>query len=147
MHNKLVYLQSLEGFNLKDVVITEDALQLTIGNWEDKKIKISHYHEQDCCESVYVDWSYVKDTSFGRLQALIRKQLHRLTIKGVNETGVLFRLSYFVDGVAGEQPHVESFAWLAPCYNDQNGYYSSELDLVVNGSVIPISSYVEDRIN
>jgi hypothetical protein len=150
MANKLVYLQSLEGLCLKEVSLTEDAFTMTVGEYADfeqdtdSHIKIAHHHKQFCCENVSVDWSYVQDTSLKKIQSLIGKRLLRLTIKGVSDTGVLFRISYFEAGFEGS---VESFAFLAPCYNEQNGYYSSELDLLVNGSVIPISSYVEDRIN
>ena len=72
-------------------------------------------HEQDCCENVYADWSALEDTTFHdevvSFEQLELKEEH----EGFSING------YFV-----------------PCYEQQNGYYSNNLEIVaksVNGDV------------
>lgn len=66
-------------------------------------------HWQDCCESVYADWDHLKDeagiydTDFSELSIGYRREGIRLC--GIGR-------SFFV-----------------PCYNEQNGYYNSNLDI------------------
>ena len=89
---------------------------------------IEDIHEQDWCESVYADWSSLDDTGFYDLS------FKEIRIEFVEEVG--FRINDF----------------LVNCYNSQNGYYSSYLDLNItspNGEilVLNITKYVEDRIN
>lgn len=66
-------------------------------------------HFQDCCESVYADWDHLKDeagiydTDFSELSIGYRREGIRLC--GIGR-------SFFV-----------------PCYNEQNGYYNSNLDI------------------
>ena len=86
-------------------------------------------HRQDCCESVYADWDQLKDTD-----VLSHDFQEDLIIEGVEDSG--FRLEgYFI-----------------PCYNEQNGYYSDELEILIKKpgnktKTIDISDFVEDKIN
>lgn len=72
-------------------------------------------HEQDCCESVYADWGYLKD------EVAIGESLNIGAFEKVADKG--FRIGgYFV-----------------PCYDYQNGYYSNNLTLTFtfpNGNVV-----------
>lgn len=72
---------------------------------------ITHSHEQECCEWVYADWEYLRDTTFNYDKKIIG------FIK-VEDEGI--RLV--------DEDNIEHFV---PCYNSQNGYYSNDLSLVV----------------
>ncbi len=97
---------------------------------------VSHYHDQDCCESVYADWKSLKD------QYLIGNNspdFSDITIEKVANSG--FRL---IDS--------NKNGYFVPCYNYQNGYYSSNLSLTIERTnqkeeVIDISDCVEDHID
>jgi hypothetical protein len=102
--------------------ITEDHILF------DNGIKITYYHNQDCCENVYADFRQLLDTT------ILVEDFKRLYMQGIKDTGV--RLN----------------GYLIPCYNYQNGYYSSDLTIIVSypdGRVkeIDASSFVEDHID
>lgn len=88
---------------------------------------ISDYHCQDCCETVYADWDALEDTTFDPNEITIET----LEIDTNPDEG--FRINgYFV-----------------PCYNIQNGYYSSDLQLIItkNGhDTLKIQVNVKDKI-
>ena len=68
---------------------------------------LTAYHSQDCCEVVYADFNQLRDTD------ILDHEFNDLSIEDVPDAG--FRLEgYFV-----------------PCYNEQNGYYSSNLTVKV----------------
>jgi hypothetical protein len=75
----------------------------------DKIVTISDIHEQDCCESVYADWSPIKDSD--------SEYFSKLEIKSVKDIGFLLCFN--------------DTKTLVPCYNQQNGYYSSNLSLEI----------------
>lgn len=89
----------------------------------DNGAMISDYHEQDCCESVYCDFEQADD--------LFRNAIFtgEPIIEGVEESGIKIN-GYFI-----------------PCYNSQNGYYSSALELQFNyRDSLNISNFVKDEI-
>lgn len=88
---------------------------------------ITAEHDQDCCEHVYA--------AFRELEpGALYREFKRISIRGVKDAG--FRLNgYFI-----------------PCYNSQNGYYSSSLELIINYPdgrkvVKDISEFVKDDID
>jgi hypothetical protein len=84
---------------MKIIEITEEGIKFNNG------IEVKHYHEQDCCEEVYADWKQLEDTN------IMEREFDDVNIEKVKGSG--FRINgYFV-----------------PCYNVQNGYYSSALEL------------------
>jgi hypothetical protein len=90
---------------------------------------ITDYHEQDCCESVYADWGQLND------QLITEDDTKELVISGNPLIGIVLNGKYAV-----------------PCYNEQNGYYSSDLQLVIKQPgkpdfILDISEYVEDQID
>jgi len=106
---------------MKLTEITEEQLKFDDGTI------IEFHHEQDCCENVFADFKSLSD------QELIGKEFNSLDIEGVKDSG--FKLNgHFV-----------------PCYNKQNGYYSSDLELVINHpdeskTTKDISKFVADKI-
>lgn len=71
-------------------------------------VKFKTHHEQDWCEAVYADWSSLNDTTF------FTTEFQDIQIDFVKDTG--FRIN----------------GYLVNCYNSQNGYYSSNLVLIIN---------------
>lgn len=97
----------------------------------DNGTKITDYHGQDCCERVYADFESLKTTS------IMDKNFRDIRITGAKDSGVKLN-GYFI-----------------PCYNDQNGYYSSDLELIIEypekkglktTKRIDITEFVEDQI-
>lgn len=72
-------------------------------------------HEQDCCEQVYADWKYLMPSDVEGL-----KEITGLEVFVVENAGI--RLSF-------SHPNTLSHPIFVPCYNIQNGYYSSDLSL------------------
>ena len=119
----------VRGFGVKD-----DKL---IIEFEKDKIVLDSYHDQDCCEHVYADFeialAYKKHLSEGG-------EIKSLSIKGVRDMGIMLVFKgdhYLADRI------------LIPCYDEQNGYYSSKLKLIIdhNGkkSRWDISDFVEHK--
>lgn len=87
----------------------------------DNGMRIVDFHDQDCCENVYADWVQLEDTG-------IEDELFKdIIITGNPNLGIVINGKYAV-----------------PCYNSQNGYYSSDLSLSVTD--INISNFVKDDI-
>lgn len=96
----------------------------------DNGTKLSYYHSQDCCEWVYADFKSLKSES-GLMDHEFKEEIE---LEGVKDAG--FRIEGF----------------FIPCYNKQNGYYSSDLELIINypnktEKKIDISDFVEDHID
>jgi hypothetical protein len=72
---------------------------------------IDFCHEQDCCETVYADLSALNDTGFETDMSICWETLK---IEVVKDYG--FRLNGY--GI--------------PCYNSQNGYYSSNILVTIS---------------
>ena len=73
------------------------------------KTEIYFEHYADCCEEVWADTDALKDTGFE--QATIN--IENLSIRKVEGQGISLN-GYFI-----------------PCYNIQNGYYSSEIEITI----------------
>ena len=93
----------------------------------DDGTKIFDYHDQDCCENVYADFEQLKDTD------ILEQEFKDIEIEGVEGSGIRLN-GYFI-----------------PCYNKQNGYYSSNLEIIIeypDGKKVKkdITNFVEDDI-
>ena len=81
---------------------TQSAIEFTDGT------VLFDHHEQDCCESVFADFSHIDSEAFDYDFEDIRLESRR--------DGFTFgdrRRKFFV-----------------PCYNEQNGYYNDRLDIL-----------------
>lgn len=98
---------------------------------------LKDYHEQDCCESVYADWSYIKPFLGQDFKPSSWKHFE---ILGVIDAGFVIRLSYLSD----------KLAVFVPCYNVQNGYYSNDLTLTIsygdNCYTVNLTDYTKEDI-
>lgn len=95
---------------MKIVSVTEEHIQFDNGT------EITFEHEQDCCE-----WNYA---DFKQLDSLAREYDYseQLVFEVVNGSGFKFgdsRSMFFV-----------------PCYSQQNGSYSDDLDILYNGKEV-----------
>ena len=112
----------------------EDYVEIRRG---DKTVfTIEAYHKQDCCECVYAEFSALEDTNTEIA------------------SGYSMTLDDVVKNIVGvPESGVKVFGHFIPCYNEQNGYYSSDLVLRVKDTktkrelTINITDYVEDRID
>jgi hypothetical protein len=88
---------------------------ITSGLLKINNIIIEDYHEQDCCEHVYADFSALEDTTFFD------------ELKGKNLTAK--EIANNIELVEGKGFRI--FGYFVPCYNVQDGYYSSNLTLII----------------
>lgn len=96
---------------MKILSVTDDAIQFYNGD------RITFFHGQDCCEENYAD--------FKQLDNVARSTEFELPIvfESVNNYGFRF----------GNKPDKMFFV---PCYSDQNGYYSDEIEIEYNGDTV-----------
>ena len=92
----------------------------------DNGYKITYGHEPDCCESNYADFDQLddiaRDTVFDE----------DLTFEEVPESGFRFGNN-------------NGKMFFVPCYSDQNGYYSSDVEIFLNGkSVLDVGCELRD---
>ena len=88
---------------------------ITSGLMKINNIIIEDYHKQDCCEHVYADFSALEDTTFFD------------ELKGKNLTAK--EVANNIELVEGNGFRI--FGYFVPCYNVQDGYYSSNLTLII----------------
>ena len=79
--------------------------------------KLSSYHDADCCEYNYADFEQLEEA------ALDTEFDWPLTFEETQNYGFRF----------GNRPNKMFFV---PCYSFQNGYYSSDVDIELNGEVV-----------
>lgn len=88
----------------------------------DNGSRITFDHEQDCCETNYADFEQLEDL------ALEYEFENDLIFEVVPENGFRF-------GSKGTP------MFFIPCYSDQNGYYSSDIDIFYDGRRTCIFSF------
>lgn len=105
---------------------------------------LDYFHDQDCCEQVYADFdvleTYNVSTKTGKniniKEIDFEEDLNKL-IKGIEGQG------FNMISKIGEQ-------FFVPCYNDQNGYYSNDLELILykkdKKETLDITDLVKDII-
>lgn len=132
--NHEIYRESVDS-KITDIILSDESVVIKT---EKGEIKLSYYHDQDCCESVYADFSIVKHHK----DAIVGKGIKEIIIKGVSEMG--FLVCFYRDYDKAEKIFI-------PCYNSQNGYYSSNLELIIESNgiekKIDISEFIEDDID
>ena len=84
----------------------------------DDGTKITADHDQDCCE-----WNYADCEQLDDLAKNYNFNTKKLRFMAVDGHGFRF----------GDNPLRMFFV---PCYSDQNGYYSSDIDIYLNGKAV-----------
>lgn len=92
-------------------MVTDNAIMFDNGNW------ISYDHEQDCCEYNWADFSALNENVIN-----YDYDFNEDLDFEYDELGFKF----------GSNGH-----WIfIPCYSDQNGYYSYDIDIYYNGELV-----------
>lgn len=84
---------------------------------------ISGHHDQDCCETVEIDFEHL-DTFRSQIDEL--QEIVGISINVVPWEGI----TVFLYSDMNEKTEKRMGIFLA-CRNHQNGYYSSDLDLII----------------
>ena len=79
---------------------------------------ITFDHEQDCCEWNYADFQQIDDIAKGW-----KFDKKKLVFEAIEDCGFRF----------GNLPNKMVFV---PCYSEQNGYYSSDIDIYFNNNKV-----------
>lgn len=83
---------------------------------------ISYSHDQECCECNYADFSVLEN-----YKNLLDKEWDDFTVGPIDGTGIMLTLIGHNEFGIPITPGI-----LIPCYSEQNGYYSANLDISVN---------------
>jgi hypothetical protein len=121
-----LYEEEITGIISK--ISTYDGLVFYIG---DKRFEIHDVHYQDCCEHVYASFDDIipiKNQIEGKASKFFQ-------IEGVKDMGFLLCFS--------DDPTMKV---LINCYNEQNGYYSDDLSITLNGLEINLEGYKINNI-
>jgi hypothetical protein len=110
-----------ESTTFKIQEITTDTITFTNNK------KITYYHEQDCCEHVYADFDQIDSLAYDYTFT------EPLIFEEVEDFGFRFGNPGIMVGI--------------PCYNEQNGYYSSELTILYDGDPVIKDCGMIDRID
>ena len=95
--------------------------------WEPHPITFLSEHEYDCCERVYADFSQFSLYK-NRLVGMGIRDLEVVEIDGMGlRFDFTLRDGYYNLNIPGD----DKVKVLIPCYNIQNGYYSSQLQLKI----------------
>lgn len=108
----------------------------------DNGYELEAFHDRDCCEEVYADFSVLPNYN-----------VSNITGKTINIREIDFEenLNKLVKGIEGQGFNLISKIgenFFVPCYNEQNGYYSSNLTLFLHKGkeTLDITDFVEDKI-
>ena len=95
-------------------------------------VKFEGFHDQDCCEYVYADFNIIK---YYKSQIEKLGTISKIELKSVPECGFILFI-YSNGGYFEKREGV-----LINCYNCQNGYYSSALDLIITDGSHTVGTY------
>lgn len=119
-YNEVMKVKFLRDTTIKEV--TKDEIIFSDNS------TLTDLHAQDCCENVYADWSYLQEedifTAFNEFKVFI-----------VPNAGL--RIEFYHEGYKQREAFI-------PCYNEQNGYYSSALSIAFTGNG---NSYIESDVS
>lgn len=127
MSNEL-YEVKLENTKLKDMVIGDGQATII---FEHDQIILRDFHDQDCCESVYADWSTLE-----LYKDQLKDTYKSFAIRGVKGEGLLLCF-----GTGDYYPLNKVFI---ACYDAQNGYYNDGLELEVEHSGVKTKVSIAD---
>ncbi len=100
----------------------------------DNGLKLTVYHEYECCENVYADFSHI--------QVLTKVGRNKFDITTLNFHKDILNFITLEKGVGFSINSLEGIQLFVSCYSIQNGYYSTALELRYNNRVLDIESCV-----
>ena len=95
--------------NLKVVKVDSDSLEF------DNGVKLYSFHNQDCCESHYLDFEHITVEDFSGLEFDLTNDDF---FERIEDYGIALK-------------PVSGFSVKIPGYGSNNGYYSSDMQLIV----------------
>ena len=111
----------------------------------DNGYKLEYYHEQDCCEMVYADFEVLKSYNVST------KTGKNIKIEEIDFSKNLKEIAVGVEKMGFNMISKIGEKFFIPCYNDQNGYYSSDLELILykekTKEIMDISEFVKDILD
>lgn len=111
----------------------------------DNGYKLEYYHEQDCCEMVYADFEVLKSYNVST------KTGKNIKIEEIDFSENLKEIAVGVEKMGFNMISKIGEKFFIPCYNDQNGYYSSDLELILykekTKEIMDISEFVKDILD
>lgn len=105
------YLNKLEQGKMKIVKVTDSEIVFDNGS------EITFSHVQDCCEHNYASF----------------KQLEERALEVEFDENLIFEET---DGYGFRFGSKETEMFFIPCYSEQNGYYSSDIDIFYNNKKV-----------
>lgn len=92
----------------------------------DNGSEITFDHDQDCCENNFADFEQIEEAAkeFDFAEQLIFEK---------------------VEGSGFRFGSVRTYMFFIPCYSEQNGYYSDDIDIYFNGKTV-LNLECEERI-
>lgn len=115
-----------------------DCLGITFDNGN----KLLYNHEKECCERVYADWL--------NMQIMTKMGVNSVNTNDLDFNVDLDKKITKIQNVGFEIEDNNGIRLFVSCYNKQNGYYSSNLELhyIKKGlgrTIIDISDCVKDE--
>lgn len=123
-------------------IVEEDKIVFDNGN------TLEQYHSQDCCEHVYADFNVLDNYNLSTVTG------KTIDIRDIDFEERIENLIQPVQSAGFNMVSKIGEKFFVPCYNEQNGYYSSDLELILRRQVafgnveekIDISDCVKDEI-
>lgn len=111
---------------IKIVEITEEYIKFSNG------YKLIYKHQQDCCENVYADFEYAKQyNTLGHFKDKtifdVEFEVDFYVNDGIKLVKGLGFVIFSIERYGGS--YMTGAPIFIPCYNEQNGYYSTNLML------------------
>ena len=111
---------------MKIIEVTDKHILFDNGN------KITYDHEQDCCEYNYADFSVINRNNVNYNFDFDEN----LTFKFIEGAGFMF----------GSKDKNDNMRWIfVPCYSEQNGYYTSHIDIYYETRILVTSGNCEEQ--
>jgi hypothetical protein len=107
---------------MKIIKISEENLVF------DNGITISSYHDQDCCESHWADFTVMQGYN---LNTITGKQIN---INDVEFDENIKEQIQLIKDMGFNLVAKDGSKYFIPCYASNNGYYSSDLELRIDGN-------------
>lgn len=98
--------------------------------------KLSSVHEDDCCEEVFAD--------FKNMQVMGEREKNYVNANDLDFFDNILDSVVPIEGLGFYLVTKQGICILVSCYNVQNGYYSSQLQLEYAGQIMDISPCVPD---